>query len=94
MAELSEVGVRASRQVEHPCWNFQPTICFRPFPGAAKHDVVSLVDGRMNVNWATKPMMTRIKNLARNDPVGVLKRCCPTNADRIRGLDDMRPDQG
>src|ERR1700681_2194445 len=70
------LGVRAGRPVEHPCWNFQPTVCLRPIQRAAKDDIISLVDGLMNANSATKPRMMPIKNLAKNGPVGVLKRCC------------------
>jgi hypothetical protein len=43
---------------------------------AAKDDIVSLLDGLMNANSATEPRTMPIKNLAKNGPVGVLKRCC------------------
>src|ERR1700738_5055833 len=70
------LSVSACHPVEHPCWNFQPTFCLRPIQRAAKDDIISLVDGLMNANSATKPRMMPIKNLAKNGPVGVLKRCC------------------
>src|ERR1700681_3739067 len=69
------LGVRAGRPVEHPCWNFQPTFCLRPIQRAAKDDIISLVDGLMNANSATKQRMMPIKNLAKNGPVGGRKRC-------------------
>ena len=43
----------------------------------------SLLDGLMNANSATKPRMMPIKNLAKNGPVGVLKRCCTMGPARI-----------
>jgi hypothetical protein len=49
---------------------------------AAKDDIISLVDGLMNANSATKPRMMPIKNLAKNGPVGVLKRCCTIKPGR------------
>jgi hypothetical protein len=54
----------------------------RPIQRAAKDDIISLVDGLMNANSATKPRMMPIKNLAKNGPVGVLKRCCITRLAR------------
>jgi hypothetical protein len=66
------LSVSAGRPVEHPCWNFQPTFCLRPIQRAAKDDIISLVDGLMNANPATKPRMMPIKNLAKNGPVGIL----------------------
>ena len=88
-----KLGVRACRPVEHPCWNFQPTICLRPIQRAAKNDITSLVDGPMNANSATKPRMMSIKNLAKNGPVGVLKPCCTMAAVRTRALTTRTPDQ-
>src|SRR6202140_2481150 len=76
--------------VEHPCWNFQPTFCLRPIQRAAKDDIISLVDGLMNANSATKPRMIPIKNLAKNGPVGVLKRCCTMGPARIYPWRRMR----
>jgi hypothetical protein len=73
----------ACRPVEHPRRNFQPTVCLRLFQRAAEDDLVSLVDGTMNANSATKPSMMPIKNLAKNGPVGVLKPCCITASERI-----------
>src|SRR5580700_2150157 len=70
------LSVSACRPVEHPCWNFQPTFCLRPIQRAAKDGIISLVDGLMNANSVTKPRMMPIKDLAKNGPVGVLKRCC------------------
>jgi hypothetical protein len=70
----------ACRPVEHPRWNFQPTVCLRLFQRAAEDDLVSLVDGAVNANSATKPGMMPIKNLAKNGPVGVLKPRCTTSA--------------
>ena len=64
--------------VEHPRRNFQPTVCLRLFQRAAEDDKTILVDGIMNENSATKPRMMRIKNLARNGPVVVLKPRCTT----------------
>jgi hypothetical protein len=54
----------------------------RPLQRAAEDDIISLVDGLMNANSATKPRMMPIKNLAKNGPVGVLKRCCITMSER------------
>src|SRR3984893_15518461 len=76
------LSVSACRPVEHPCWNFPPTFCLRPIQRAAKDDIVSLLDGLMNANSATKPRMMPIKTLAKNGPVGVLKRCCITRLAR------------
>ena len=51
---------------------------------AAEHDIISRADGLVNANSAaTKPRMMPIKNLAKNGPVGVLKRCCTTVSERI-----------
>src|ERR1700722_6500837 len=73
----------ACRPVEHPRRNFQPTVCLRSVQGAAKNDMVSLVDSPMNANSAIKPRMMPIKNLAKNGPVGVLKPRCITTSERI-----------
>ena len=73
----------ACRPVEHPRRNFQPTVCLRSVQSAAKNDMVSLVDSPMNANSAAKPSMMPIKNLAKNDPVGVLKPRCTTTSERI-----------
>ena len=72
----------ACRPVEHPRRNFQPTVCLRSVQGAAKNDMVSLVDSPMNANSAIKPRMMPIKNLAKNGPVGVLKPRCITRLAR------------
>jgi hypothetical protein len=72
----------ACRPVEHPRRNFQPTVCLRLFQRAAEDDLVSLVDGTMNANSATKPSMMPIKNLAKKGPVGVLKPRCITRLAR------------
>src|ERR1700739_2747167 len=77
------LSVSACRPVEHPCWNFQPTFCLPPIQRAAKDGIISLVDGLMNANSATKPRMMPIKNLPKNGPVGVLKRCCIIVSERI-----------
>src|SRR6478752_6380447 len=77
-----KLGVRACRPVEHPCRYFKPPICLRPIQRAAKNDITNLVDRPMNANSATKPRMMLIKNLTKNGPVGVLKRCCTTTPDR------------
>lgn len=45
----------------------------------------------MNANSATKPGMMPIKNLAKNGPVGILKRRCTTAGVRIRVLTAPRP---
>jgi hypothetical protein len=76
-------GVRAGRPVEHPGRHFKPPICLRRFQRAAEDDKTILVDGTMNANSATKPRMMPIKNLAKNGPVGVLKRCCIIASERI-----------
>jgi hypothetical protein len=55
----------------------------RRFQRAAEDDKTILVDGTMNANSATKPGMMPIKNLAKNGPVGVLKRRCTTPSERI-----------
>jgi len=51
-------------------------------PACSEDDLVSLVDGTMNANSATKPRMMPIKNLAKNGSVGVLKRRCITRLAR------------
>jgi hypothetical protein len=76
-------GVRVCRAVEHPCRDFKPPICLRPFQRAAEDDITSFVDCLMNANSATKPRMMPIKNLAKNGPVGVLKPRCTTTSERI-----------
>src|SRR6516225_7888458 len=86
-----KLGVRACRPVEHPCWHFQPTICLRPVQRAAKNNTITLVDGSMNANSAPKPRVMPIKNLAKNGPVGVLKRFCTTVGARIRALTASPP---
>jgi hypothetical protein len=45
----------------------------------------------MNANSATKPRMMPIKNLAKNGPVGVLKRCCIMRRGRTWPWIRMRP---
>jgi hypothetical protein len=75
-------GVMACRPVEHPRRNFKRPICLRLFQRAAEDDKTILVDGIMNANSATKPRMMPIKNLAKNGPVGVLKRRCITRLAR------------
>src|SRR5207248_7492268 len=86
-----KLGVRACRPVEHPCRYFEPPICLRPIQRAAKNDITNLVDRPMNANSATKPRMMLIKNLSKNGPVGVLKRCCTTTTGPIRPWQDKLP---
>ena len=50
------------RPVEHPRRNFQPTVCLRTVQGAAKNDMVSLVDSPTNANSAIKPRMMPIQD--------------------------------
>jgi hypothetical protein len=83
-------GVMACRPVEHPRRNFKRPICLRLFQRAAEDDKTILVDGTMNANSATKPRMMPIKNLAKNGPVGVLKRCCTTTSEHIGLCTRMR----
>ena len=45
----------------------------------------------MNANSAPKPRVMPIKNLAKNGPVGVLKRFCTTVGARIRALTASPP---
>src|SRR5450755_2913931 len=68
-----------------------PPICLRPFLRAAEEDVTSFVDCPMNANSATKPRMMPIKNLAKNDPVGVLKPRCIMRRGRTWHWTRMRP---
>jgi len=79
-------GGRTCRPVEHPCRDFKPPICLRLFQRAAEEDIASFVDCPMNANSATKPGMMPIKNLAKNGPVGVLKRRCTIAVAHIRAL--------
>src|SRR6201985_778737 len=69
-------GLGACRPVEHPGRHFKPRTRSRLFQRAAENDKTILVDCTMNANSATKPRMMPIKNLAKNGPVGVLKRRC------------------
>ncbi|MGY4319367.1 hypothetical protein [Bradyrhizobium sp. JR3.5] len=80
MAELPKAQPQGMPSGRTPGWNLQPTICLRSIQRAAESDIVSLVDPSVNVNSATKPGMMSIKNLAKNSPVGVLKRCCTTKS--------------
>src|SRR6202008_2620934 len=75
-------GLRACRPVEHPGRHFKPRTCSRLFQRAAENDKTILVDCTMNANSATKPRMMPIKNLAKNGPVGVLKRRCTMRSAR------------
>jgi hypothetical protein len=75
-------GVWACRPVEHPGRHFK-AICLRLFERAAEGDKTTLIDSTMNANSATKPRMMPIENLAKNGPVGVLKRRCTTDSERI-----------
>src|ERR1700674_1947569 len=69
-------------QLTYPSWVLSFSVSHslralrsRSIQRAAESDIISLGDRSMNANSATKPRMISIKNLAKNGPVGVLKRC-------------------
>src|SRR5437762_1331451 len=72
----AQSGERSARAGNYGIVPICPRHTFRRRPQRTPLAGPSLVDDPMNANSATKPRMMPIKNLTKNDPVGVLKPCC------------------
>ena len=81
---------RASRSIEHPQRQFQPTTGRALIMATAGHGARHLVDHLMNLNGASCPRMPKIENFALLGPMGVASY----NGKRPhQSLDGATPDQ-
>src|SRR5258706_13656005 len=67
---------RASRLIEHPGRNLQPSPGCPTREAATENLSARLLNHLMNVDQASGPRMPRIKKLVLRDPVGVPSSCC------------------
>src|ERR1700738_769046 len=74
---------RASRPIEHPGRNLQPSPGCPTREAATENPSASLLNHFMNMDQASCPRMPRIKKLVLRDPVGVPSSCCTTASERI-----------
>jgi hypothetical protein len=76
---------RASRPIEHPGWNLQPSPGCLTREAATENLSARLLNHLMNMDQASGPRMPWIKKLVLRDSVGVLSSCCIMR----RGLIDL-----
>jgi len=81
---------RASRPIEHPGRNLQPSPGCPTREAATENLSASLLNHLMNMDQASGPRMPRIKKLVLRDPVGVPLSCCTTPSERIGRCKRMR----
>src|SRR6202022_3072091 len=81
---------RASRPIEHPGRNLQPSPGCPTREAATENPSASLLNHFMNMDQASCPRMPRIKKLVLRDPVGVPSSCCIIASERIDPLTRMR----
>src|ERR1700674_1390582 len=74
---------RASRPIEHPGRNLQPSRGCPTREAATENLSASPLHHLMNMDQASGPRMPRIKKLVLRDPVGVPSSCCITPSERI-----------
>src|ERR1700737_2347696 len=74
---------RASRPIEHPGRNLQPSAGCPTREAATENLSASLLNHLMNMDQASGPRMPRIKKLVLRDPVGVPSSCCTIASERI-----------
>jgi hypothetical protein len=75
----------APSPIEHPGRNLQEAVCLRTVKSAAEKHAIGLLDDRVNPHLVRKPGMMCVQNLTPDGLVGVLKPCCTTRCDLIRG---------
>jgi len=75
---------RASRSIEHPQRQFQPTTGRALIMATAGHGARHLVDHLMNLNGASCPRMPKIENFALLGPMGVASSRCTMTSDRTK----------
>ena len=81
---------RASRSIEHPQRQFQPTTGRALIMATAGHGARHLVDHLMNLNGASCPRMPKIENFALLGPMGVASSRCTMASVHIRALTVLR----
>src|ERR1700738_1940844 len=81
---------RASRPIEHPGRNLEPSPGCPTREAATENLSACLLNHLMNMDQASGPRMPRIKKLAPRDPVGVPSSCCTTTSGRIGHWIKMR----
>src|SRR6516162_1279851 len=81
---------RASRSIEHPQRQFQPTTGRALIMATAGHGARHLVDHLMNLNGASCPRMPKIENFALLGPMGVASWRCTMASVHIRALTALR----
>jgi len=81
---------RASRPIEHPGRNLQPSRGCPTGEAATENLSASPLNHLMNMDHASGPRMPRIKKLVLHDPVGVPSSCCTTPSERISRCIRMR----
>ena len=74
---------RASRPIEHPGRNLQPSPGCPTREAATENLTASLLNHLMNMDQAAGLRMPRIKKLVLRDPVGVPSSCCTTTSERM-----------
>jgi lambda repressor-like predicted transcriptional regulator len=82
-AKIGARFCRASRPVEHPGRNLQPSPRCPTREAATENLSASLLNNLMNMDQVSGPRMPRIKKLVLSDPVGVPSSCCTTASERI-----------
>src|SRR6202011_4261151 len=81
---------RASRPIEHPGRNLQPSPGCPTREAATENLSASLLNHLMNMDQASGPRMPWIKKLALRGPRGVPASCCTTASGLIDPLTRMR----
>jgi len=71
--------------IEHPRRDLKPTVRIQTAQAAAKYYAVRLIDRCVNADPKIKPRMPLVQQFSKLGSVGVLKRCCTTTSDHIRG---------
>src|SRR6202171_2369696 len=90
MGSGANTPCRASRPIEHPGRNLQPSPGCPTREAATENLSTSLLNNLMNMDQASGPRMPRIKKLVLRDPVGVPSSCCTIASERIGHCTRMR----
>jgi hypothetical protein len=77
----------ASRPVEHPGWNLEPTVGIGTAQITAENDAVRPLDRLVDADPKSKPRMPWVQQFLKLGSVGVLKPCCTINAVRTRAAE-------
>src|SRR5258708_5756081 len=81
MGSGANTPCRASRPIEHPGRNLQPSRSCPTREAATENLSASLLNHLMNMDQASGPRMPRIKKLVLRDPVGVPSSYCTTGSE-------------